>query len=179
MNEHSIVGYTRLPRGVTKLIPRFAQSVEQMNVKPVVSAHKVMPRVRLPTQNDVCRNGSITTRQIARNMVESQMKRINELAKAKKKRRKQCKCNKRFGKLTRLLTSAHVPISLATSSPILQYISEFMCELMSILCLLFVMGLLIMCYLYSRPRKLTFMQRLFCFIFSYFFSDSCYDSDLF
>lgn len=101
-----------------------------------------------------------------------------QLAAPKEQPHGECHCADRLGLLARLITSRHDPIYTARISPSLKYLSDIMQELLSILSLLFVVGLLLACYLCSKPRELSFLQRLLRKLSRLFATDSCYDCGL-
>ncbi|KRF80556.1 uncharacterized protein Dvir_GJ26087 [Drosophila virilis] len=147
---------------------------------PQVGLVKVPPRVLATQSAELDLNGPANTRQIADYLLENRLTVNNgslQLAAPKEKPNGECHCADRLGLLARLITSRHDPIYTARISPSLKHLSDIMQELLSILSLFFVVGLLLACYLCSKPRELSFLQHCYETI-QIVATDSCYDCGL-
>lgn len=150
------------------------QSPERIN-----SPLKTMPRIRMHTQRESHRRKPSGTRQITRKMAERLVEYPSLKPKAKILRRVPLKCEKHFKKLDKLIACGRKPKVLPDPTPVMTYMSKHFGELFVLLTLLFLLALMLLSYLYCKPRKLSLFHRLLRFIIYYIYDNSCYESSFF
>ncbi|XP_017870368.1 PREDICTED: uncharacterized protein LOC108618756 [Drosophila arizonae] len=174
LNKTNRLGY---PSEDGEIISDISDSESLEHINPPL---KVMPRIRMHSQKESHRTKPSGTRQIARKIVQCLVEYPPIKPKAKILRRVPLKCEKHFKKLNKLIArGCKPPKVLLNPAPVFTYMNDHIVELFGILSLLFITALLLLSYMYCKPRKLSFFDRLLRLIIYYIYNNSCYDRSYF